>query len=478
MAQDNLRHAQYGADGIQIDDPQGKFTPAELDPNTGAVTTANKISRLNSSILRSEALVRLIGTASNSGSIFNQSTGLSATAPTVCQRQEMETGFTAVRLLLVNRANVAMNANKALIGVTETASVSTSANMGSPVIAGTAYQVVAGITSINGWRAPTWSTAPAIDIPAATSAQTFALSDWTPIQEVPRADGGTRPLLLWSVYHDGATQGNFSFNVYTHTGADAPTVPTAAMRERVYSAATNFGDAVADPTRSMALANTIIPCAPIVRFKRPVLSVWGIGDSTMQNNSQTPEGLSAWGMRACAEVSTPSVPVVWANLGASSRKFSEYWPVVESYLAAGVPAPSVFLVEAASINDVGISVSLRSEELQLQQASAVLATASKYGVPYVIFVPLMPYNALDAAKDTIRQEVNAKIEELASIYGCQVLNFYSLGTEALPQRWIPSYNDGLGTGPDDGIHPDETAFDDVMVPRCAAKLRSILSIGA
>lgn len=421
----------------------------------------------NLSPLRSEALVRLIGTASNGGAIFNQSTGLSASALTICQRQEMETGFTAARLMLVNRANVAMNANKALIGVTETASVSTSANMGAPVIGGVAYQAVASAGSLNGWRSVTWGGAATSNIASAAAAQTFSLSDWIPIQDIARADGGSRPLLLWSTYHDGATQGNFSFNVYTQTGADAPVVPLPAMRGRVYSAATNFGDAVADPTRTMALANTIIPCAPIVRFKRPVLSVWGIGDSTMQNNAQAPEGLSAWGMRACAEVSTESTPVVWANLGASSRNFSEFWPVVEAYLAAGVPAPSVFVVEAASVNDVGVSVTVRTKEDQLQQASRVLSVAAQYGVPYVIFVPLMPYNSLDATKDAIRKSTNQTIMQIAEDYGCQALILDDLGDSGAPQRWVPAY-----TG--DGLHPNPTAFDAVLAPALSAALLRIM----
>ena len=446
---------------------------AYVDPRAGALVAPGGAPMSNTSPLRSEALVRLIGTGSNGGAIFNQSTGLSATALTVCQRQEMETGFTAVRLILVNRANVAMNANKALVGVSETSAVDTSANMGAPVIGGTAYQTVAGASTINGWRSVTWSTASTVDIASAASAQTYALSDWIPLQDVARADGGSRPLLMWSTYHDGATQGNFSFNVYTQTGAAAPTAATAAMRQRLYSAATNFGDAVADPTRSMALANTIIPCAPIVRFKRPVLSVWGIGDSTMQNNSQAPEGLSAWGMRACAEVSTPERPVVWANLGASSRKFSEYWPVVESYLAAGVPAPSVFVVEAASVNDVGASVTARTQEDQLQQAARVLSVARQYNVPFVVFVPLMPYNSLDAAKDLIRKDTNAKIAAMAAAYGCQALTLDALGDSAAPQRWVVAYNNGTGAS-GDGIHPDETAFDEVLAPALVGTLRQIV----
>ena len=44
MVQDNLRHAQYGADGTQIDDPQALFPSVKRNSTSGAPQTAMAIN--------------------------------------------------------------------------------------------------------------------------------------------------------------------------------------------------------------------------------------------------------------------------------------------------------------------------------------------------------------------------------------------------------------------------------------------------
>lgn len=429
--------------------------------------TAAELASVKTSCRRTEAAVKLLGSVGNGTLPFNQTASLSTSAITTTQKQEMEAQFAAVRLCIVNRAQNAIDGNTAVVGVSETNSTSSSANMGTPVIGGTAYAAVASAGSVNGWRAVTWGGAADVDVAASTTAQVFSLSDWIPLSSIARADGGSRPLLLWRSYRDGAASGNWSFNTI---GTGSRTA-TAAMRERTFVASNAFSDAVTTLNATMSLTTTVQPIFPIVRFKVPVLSVWGVGDSTMQCSGQAPESLSAWGHRACCDVSTPTAPVVWANFGGSSQTAETAWAVAKSALAAGVPPPSVLVVQPASVND-DATPDVRTRETQLATAADVIATAATYRIPYVVWAPLLPYEALNAAQDTIRKGTNTEMAAMAAAHGVHWLDFSALGDGASPEQWVSGYNDGTGAA-GDGIHPDEGAFDAVMTPALTRILRGI-----
>ena len=441
-----------------------------LDPLTGGFVGPGSLPRIDSSVLRYEAAMKHIGSSGSNGVAFNQTTSLSSAIITTTLKIECEVDFVAARLVILNRAANAINANTAVIGVSETNAIDNSANMGSPVIGGTAYQQIAPAGTFNGWRAVTWAAAAFIDIAAASTIQQFALSDWIPLQSVPRADGGTRPLILIRTYRDGAANGNWSFNI---SGASGRT-PSAAMRQRTIIASSSGTDAVTTLTNAMSLTTTAQPVFPIIRFSTPVLAVHSLGDSTVQCNAQAPEAISSWPLRACNSISSPSLPVVHANFGATSQTSTNFIAVYEAALAAGIPAPSVLIVEAASVNDdSGNANTIRTRELQLSNAARILALAQRYNIPYVIFSPLLPYNALDAAHDILRQGTNAAIKASGLVSGVVTLNMNALGTGATPDRWIPAYNSGLGAN-DDGIHPNALAFDEVMAPAAVGAISKVV----
>ena len=441
-----------------------------LDRATGLVYASG--APLSWGLKRTEAVVKHIGSSSNTGVTYNQSAGLSASTITTTLKLEMETGFSAVRLVLMNRAANAINGNTAVVGVTETNATDTSANAATPVIGGTAYAQLAPAGTLNGWRAKTFSGASSANIGAATTVQQFVLADWAALSHVDRTDGGTRPLLLLRTYRDGAASGNWSFN---QAGATARTA-SAAMRGRTFIAANSFTDAVTTLGNSMSLTTTVQPVFPIVRFNTPVLSVWGIGDSTMQGTAQVPDNISTWGLRACNDISTPQNPVVWANFGAASQTAATALATAKAALAAGCPAPSVLVVEAASVNDpvAPANPTVRDREGQVSLALDVIATAKQYAIPCVVFVPLMPYNSLTLSYDNIRKGTNATLRAIALANGVAWLDLSALGDGASPERWVAKYNDGTGAA-GDGIHPDETAFDEVMAPALAAVLRVLAS---
>jgi len=421
---------------------------------------------------RTEAVVKHIGSSSNNAAAFNQTTGLSAADLTVTIKMEMEAPFSAVRLALINRAQNAITGNTAVLGVTETNATDTSANMATPIIGGTAYAQIAPSGTLNGWRAATWAGASSVSVAAANTAQQFSLSDWIPLGSVARTDGGSRPLLLWRSWRPGVAGGSWSFNL---GGASART-PSAAMRQRTFIVSQAFGaDAITALSTAHGLSTTVISGFPIVRFTVPVLSVWGIGDSTMQNGSQAPDNVSAWGLRACNDVSTPDKPVVWANFGASSQTAATAWAVAKAALVAGCPAPSVLLIQPASVNDPNTPAqpNARDREGQISLALDVVATAKQYNIPYIVWAPLMPYNSLTLAYDAFRRGTNTQLQSIAASNGVTWLDFAALGDGASPERWVAGYNDGTGAA-SDGIHPDEDAFDAVMAPALATVLRALM----
>jgi len=417
---------------------------------------------------RTEAVVKHIGTSSGSGMAYNQTTSLSASDITTTVKIETEADFYSVKLALINRAQNAITGNTAVVGVTETNAIDTSALMGSPTIGGTSYQALAGAGTVTGWRSVTWAGAASVDVAAASAGQTFAISDSIALSSIARTDGGTRPLLMWRTWRGGAAAGNWSFNTHGTASRTAST----PMRNRTFVASNAFSNAVTTLNTAMSLTTTVQPVFPIVRFTVPVVSVWGVGDSIMQDAAQAEEGLSAWGYRACMDVSTPTAPVVWANMGASSQTAAVAWAAAKALLTAGAPAPTVLVVQPASVND-DASPDVRTREAQLATAMDVLATAKQYGIPYVVWAPLMPYNTLNSAQDTIRKGTNTLMQSLAASNGVFWLDFSNLGDGADPEKWITAYNDGTGAA-GDGIHADTDAFEDVMAPALVSVLRQLV----
>jgi uncharacterized protein (DUF2147 family) len=416
---------------------------------------------------RTEALYKYWGSNDGpaTGGVFNKTTGLSGLVSNLSLKMELEAGFTAVRMLWVNRAANAITGNKALIGTTETNATGTSDLLSVPTIGGTSYPVVAGGSTTLGFRSTTWAGAATIDLPAANAAQQFKLSDWTPITDVPRTDGGARPLYLQRVYHDGATLGNYAFVALT----TAIRVATAPMRQRTMVCAERFAtDAVATPNASMALSTGMMEVYPIVRHKVPVLSVWGIGNSITQCDGLVADKVTSWGLRACLDVSTPARPVVWANWGASSVDYPVYIQPVKDALAAGVPAPSVFVTNAGCINSLSATPNARIVETMRAQALDLIALAKQYDVPFILWWPVLPFSSLDAGEDALRVAFNTEMRAVAAAYGITWLSeFAALGDGATPERWLPAKSG-------DGLHPNEPTIDTDMASALASTLRALM----
>lgn len=303
---------------------------------------------------------------------------------------------------------------------------------------------------------------PASGAPTATSVQTCSLSEKTPLRSRPsRMDGGARPLLLYRFWHDGAAQPFPFHNIATSTRS-----PSAAMRGRTIQIGAILADAVGNLGWNPTLDTVFMDVFPVVTYSVPVLSVWGVGDSTWQNDGLVADKVSSWLYRACASISTPQRPVVYANFGASSQSSAVYWAQVKACLAAGVAPPSALFVGVDSVND-GVCT-----EATVQNAYAlahdVIITARKYEIPVVVMFARMPMNTMNAAQYALKVAQDTALAELAAVHGVRFVVFNGLSDGAYPERWIPSLNGG-----GDGFHPDEPCIDTRLANQGADLLLSL-----
>lgn len=425
-------------------------------------TVRSALTQLRAGILRYEAVYKLIPGAPD-GIEFNKNTGLSTSNYSSTQKLEVEAPFSAVRVMWRNRKGSTLVGCKALVGVTETNDFSTGDKLAAPVINGTAYPVVAAGTTVNGFRATTYAGAATVTVPAATTKQQFKISDLVPLSSIPRADGGTRPLLLLRNYINGTVSG-FPFSA----GGDAARAPINAMRGRTIQVGESYNDGVATPGATFDVGTVSIESEPIITFTRPVLSVWGVGDSITQGSGLVADYFSTWGARACFDVSSAELPVVWANFGSSTSSSASYLNTIENALEAGAPAPSVIVTNSASINTVTGFPTARSIEWARADAYRLLGICRKFSVPIIIWWPTLPNGDTDSAGDALLKAFAAEMRAVAARDGIiWTAAMASLGNGAVPERIKAEFDFG------DGTHPNELAIDTVMAPALAAELRGI-----
>lgn len=454
--------ASYSLDGPAPD--EGSLVRVN---STGTALVSGDGTLYLQSRRRSEALVRFQGICKAS-SPFN--IAASTVSQTYTVKLEIEAAFSGVRILADNGAPNAQTGNKVAIGVTETNAVTATAltasqNMSAPVIGGVAYDS-ALVTSGNlGYKQVTWATVATYDLGAGNAARQYLLSDWMSLQSVARADGGSRPLFLMRQKPDPT---GYNFLVASALMRSA----TTANRGRTVITSTYFGDGLTTPTGTHALGTTYADTYPIFRFNLPVLSVWGVGDSIQQGNATAiiPDGYSNYVARACADASTASKPVVYANLSCNGQNAAYYWANAKVLLAAGVPPPSVLVTSPASVNDGGSTPTVAHIDAQRDRGYDMIATCRLYGIPAIIWLPwLVNENLTDISAtyyDSKRKQINAELKAIAEAAGITWITLASLGDGATPEKWVTAYEY-------DAFHPNETAHESVMAPALAAVLTTL-----
>lgn len=419
------------------------------------------------SIRRMEALSRFQGICKGS-SAFN--IAASTVSQTYTVKMEIEGHFSGVRMMADNGAPNAQTVGKVAVGITETnattaTSLTASQNMSVPVIGGVAYDSALAASGNFGLKQVQWSGSGTYSIGAGNLARQYLLSDWMALSSIDRADGGTRPLFLMRQKPDPA---GYNFLVSSALQRSA----TSANRGRTVQTSTYFGDGLTTVNGTHALGTTYSDFYPIFRFNKPVLSVWGVGDSIQQgsNTAIIADGYSNFVARACADVSTVSKPVVYANLSCSSQTADYYWTNAKAILAAGAPPPSVLVTSPASVNDGASTPTLTTLDEQRLRAYDMIATCKTYGIPVIIWLPWLPNENLTNVSTTFyddkRKQINAELKALAASAGLAWIDLAELGNGASPELWVSTYKY-------DVFHPNELAHDTVMSSALAAVLSAL-----
>ena len=449
------------ADWLQTPSVQIPGTPPMFSPALAALVSGPWNA---TSAWRMESLVKLIAATPS----FNKSTGLSVLDYCSTAKQEMDAAFVAVRFARINRGNQALLNGQGVAFVTETMATDTNANLAFPKINGTTYAQLAGATDQLGFRAMTWAGAAVLASQVASlTAPTVNLCDWIPIKPVARAAGepSTRSVLGWRWEHLGSTNGNWAFAPISAN----PRTPQASMRGRTFVQSKYAGSgAIADlsTAKTFSLDTIYQDVYPIVRFSVPVFSVWGVGDSITACTGITADGMAAWGHKACADLSTPLKPVIWSNLGVASMASSDFWVNAKSLLAAGVPPPSMLVLNVGSINEYGSTPNVRQAEIVQNVAAEGVSICRQYGISYLVMWGTLPNeNIATSILDAVRVQANADAYAYSQAVRCIWLDTSGLGDGASPERWVPAYKY-------DAFHPNEAGQDAILVPRLTAIIKA------
>lgn len=408
---------------------------------------------------------------------FNIQTGSTLANSTWQVKLTAEADFDAIQIGYLNHQGNAVVVS-ASVAATETAATDTTSNMSDPVVGGVAYTALDSTADAHGWRSVTWAgassvAAPAAAIPsgqipnnpAAIATPSISLSDWIPIRSVPRADGGTLPLVMLRFYIDGAANA-FSFV------ADSARLPllrtaTSANRGRILQVSNVGNNGVTTPAiKPSSLGTTMMPFFIRLRCRRRGVTVIGIGDSNFQNDVLVADKFSTWLFRACADLSSPDLPIAFVNAGCSSQNSTTYWQHGKQMMAAVRPDVAVYEVWTPNDNPYADAAATRFKVMNM------LAKAQDF-VDYCLqnsIVPILstgiPYVAMTAATDPERIWLINEVKKLAQSGLVGLIDTNSgIGDGAIPERILAAYDYG------DGIHQNETAIEAVLAPQAKAAIR-------
>ena len=461
MSIDNLRHAQYGSDGIQIDDPQNltRMTDGQIQAWMSGAGVRTPIAA---------AIAKWFGGTHGGGVTFNAVGNKSGGTFSFGYKHALDAPFVAVRVVLVNRTGAAQSNWRITVGVTESALVSSNDETSQVKVGGSFYKVAVTAGSNLGHVPATFAGSATVNIGSGASEVAYAISDRIPLTSVPRADGSAYPLIIVRADYDATTVAAYA---QTNGAAAAMNTVTAANRGKVMAF---FGGTAmaATPSNSGINGNAAHSCWEMFvlpEYSTPTLSLMQFDDSTGQGDAlvATDGVFCNWGWRAAADASTSSRVFSYANMGMSSHTSATYWARAKAMFAAGI-IPDCLLIGPASVND-NFAINPDSVvALAKARAVEILAVCRQYGIRNVAFRGVMPSNILSAGNDAYRTAWNAWLNTFCVSFGIGYIDIAGLGNGASPEQWIPAYNYTL-----DGLHPNTQAMEDFLVPRTAAWLRSV-----
>lgn len=281
---------------------------------------------------------------------------------------EAESDFVRVRLGILSNNPTSSTGYKAIAAVTETADDSTVANRWYPVVNGTSYNVAQDSSNPYGWRSVTFNGQSTGDIPPAThttgsvNKPNVIWSDWIEMNSVPRADNGSRPLVMFRVYKDGSVN-PASEIIDTGSCSAGHNCWVNAVNEdfyRIYAVGRKLS---ADGVTTLATVpsettqygpGNMVPIMVQFEYKVPARTVMCVGDSITEGGGYQTYNYDSFCTRAIFARSTKTNPINVVNLGMSSQPSSNYMEHAEEMLDSGV-RPTDIVIEGYSPNDVTAS---------------------------------------------------------------------------------------------------------------------------
>lgn len=384
--------------------------------------------------------------------------------------------FDCVRIHLYSRELSPATVFRGVVAATETASMASLAVAAHPTVGGTQTKALRSAVGQPGWAALTWNGAATGDMPAAAGTYRPArlTSDWVDLPSVPRADGGSLPLVMFRIYHDASANGAVSItsnfmNDPSPPAATAWNNETARPWWEVYQVNTIIGaDGVSNlllEPAGAASQNSSMWAAIEFGYRTRAISVLGIGDSLTENGGNFAWGTyGAWGLRGCNLASSPARPVTWFNAGVGGQNSTTFIPGAEDALAAFSPTHALYELlspndDAANGGNAG-TLSAATIAASMSRLQRVARACKAAGTKLVVWAGL-PNNSYTLAHEQLRLQLKAQGMAFCAANGCDFLDLEPyVGTGASPNRMLTSF---------DTTHPDN-ALMDIMAGRWAAYL--------
>jgi lysophospholipase L1-like esterase len=194
------------------------------------------------------------------------------------------------------------------------------------------------------------------------------------------------------------------------------------------------------------------------------LSVLGVGDSLTLGQTTT-AWANSFGHQACTALSTPSLPVYWANYGYGGQTSPVFF--ARAKLLIDDLRPDVLIIPSWSPNDA-----FSAANLTLSLAAAVMLAdyAIRKGVVPIITTP-MPNNTLNTASDAIRLDLRDRVLALAGSY--IIADFDAVVSDnATPARLLTAYDSG------DHLHPNDAGHAALATQAIIPALRKVMAARA
>jgi hypothetical protein len=429
---------------------------------------------------------------------------------TISIKREMEADFDEVRIIIGGWeiTNNSLAGIKAIVSTTETAAIDTADNSFRPIVGGTKFNAVRAASDLYGWNNLTWSkssqwdgsvdppkevdlassatgTLPlakvdntsnqrALDGPSSNTMASFLISDWAPCSSVPRADGGTRPLLLIRIYMPGDATHTWTWFGVPTSGSfqDGSAFQIQACRGRILQAAYSFSDNIAVLNDSFAFgAGTVkMPWFFVqVRSRQGGMTVMNVGDSITED-TYVADTVSSWGHRAACDASSITQPVQSINVGFSGQTSQQYWKLARNILT--VIKPDVLTYIPFTQND--LARTRRTSFDQLAHTQDVLDYCQQNLIEPVLWTG-SPVETLTPTQDLERRFVNtATIAMQPFVKVAEVNGLVSQGL-ASGSTDLFKPNDSQGNSyKANTTHPSEWSFENFYAPTFAGIYRNIL----